>query len=891
LVSRELIAVGDTAVLTITVSNGAPDPALDLSLKLPTPDGAVAEPGPNTISPTQGWQWTLPRLEQYSSASFTGALRVVRMPKGNALLLRPEATARGLSFAAREVGGAVVIDRAHGPATTVFTPGADATLRSSDGTVTVRFPSGGFDRRLTLRHTPHVRPSNAPPVVGFKRAIETFTLDATDDQGADIHQFTQPLTVTIGYTPEQLQAVGIAENDLTLFWFDPQQGAWVSIGATIDSQAHTATAIVDHFTGFALSDGSSPSEAYIPSLQGWQVSLFTGAATYSYPIDVPAGPSGIKPSLELSYSSAATDGASGLREKQQSSWVGKGWSLDTGSISLNKVVDGGYTTRYYTMVLNGQSFDLMRGAQLPGNSGSEDQDPTHWEWHPSDESFIRVRAVTNGLSIASTPGVGPEGIHAGGNPNDGFGRGGTLQGASQPRYKWQVWTKDGTLFEFEEDLWWGIKQCNNALVLELEAYKWLLSRAIDTHRNKITYNYDRYSVVGPAVADGECDHRTMQGTVDRDAWPASITWGANTATGATHRYKVVFNSTTRQIDTNPDDGAASSQYVGSNGIPRETRLLQSIEVHSNSTGTWDLMRQYTLGHDATLTADNMSCPTTTCTANTAAKIALTSITPAGKLGTPLPQTQFTYGAFGFTTQGTSPNVRFYPAGEWNRLKTVNNGQGGLLTFNYESIGHALDQGLFSNNRRVTSKVISDGLNHTYSWTYQYGPPNYNTLGNTRGSQARSWWHSSYYGTKDYPNSAALYYNAFIDPDYSNKEKLAHARLKEFRGHEWVIETDPTTAKTKHWFYQGESVDAAGLPTQCIPYSTRLGIVGNPCFQQLRNGEFLKGREYKTESFAIGVTPDANGKFTTAPLHSTEHVFTVDFKEYGDALSGLWRAFS
>jgi hypothetical protein len=92
----ELIALGDTAVLTITLSNGAPDPALDLVVTLATPDGAVAEPGPNTISPTQGWQWTLPRLEQYSSASFTGALRVVRMPKGNALLLRPEATARTL---------------------------------------------------------------------------------------------------------------------------------------------------------------------------------------------------------------------------------------------------------------------------------------------------------------------------------------------------------------------------------------------------------------------------------------------------------------------------------------------------------------------------------------------------------------------------------------------------------------------------------------------------------------------------------------------------------------------------------------------------------------------------------------------------------------------------
>src|SRR6185503_7802410 len=107
--------------------------------------------------------------------------------------------------------------------------------------------------------------------------------------------------------------------------------------------AQTASALVDHFTPYALADGSSPSSTFIPSLQGWQVSGFTGAASYSYPFELPGS---FKPQLSLSYSSSAQD-SSGAR--QQSSWVGAGWSLETGKIALNK--QGGAGSDYYSLVL------------------------------------------------------------------------------------------------------------------------------------------------------------------------------------------------------------------------------------------------------------------------------------------------------------------------------------------------------------------------------------------------------------------------------------------------------------------------------------------------------------------------------------------------------------
>src|SRR5258706_13795948 len=215
-----------------------------------------------------------------------------------------------------------------------------------------------------------------PAVSNRTSGFGTFFLDATDSLSQTIHQFNAPIPITLSYPPEQLQALGIAEDDLTLFWYDPTLpitatdgtvpvGAWQPVPTRIDPVNQTAQATVDHFSAFQLSDGSSPSAAFIPSLQGFQVSNFTGAASYSYPIELPAGPGGLKPSLALSYSSAATDGVTGQRPLQQAGWVGKGWSLDTGFIAQNKTrISASSTVEYYSVVVNGQSYDLQRGAAL-----------------------------------------------------------------------------------------------------------------------------------------------------------------------------------------------------------------------------------------------------------------------------------------------------------------------------------------------------------------------------------------------------------------------------------------------------------------------------------------------------------------------------------------------
>src|SRR5439155_17220016 len=130
--------------------------------------------------------------------------------------------------------------------------GTPAVLRSHDGQVAVHVPAHAANRALTLRHahTPLAGAVVPPDIVGFKRGLGILALDTTDDQGTALHQFAEPLTIRSGYTPEQLQAHGIAEVDLTLFWFDDAHQAWVPIPMTVDPATQTASAVVDHFTNF-----------------------------------------------------------------------------------------------------------------------------------------------------------------------------------------------------------------------------------------------------------------------------------------------------------------------------------------------------------------------------------------------------------------------------------------------------------------------------------------------------------------------------------------------------------------------------------------------------------------------------------------------------------------
>ena len=242
-----------------------------------------------------------------------------------------------------------------------FVPGSSIHLSSPDQRVTVEVPSNLSPEPLTLVYAdPHAAraylrdlgqpiPHDYP---GGNRSFGAFFLHAFDAKGNDIHQFAAPVTIRVRVTPEQLLVLNRSFHELQFFWFDPdfvqtfpngnhQQGMWLPIETKYDEATMTISTEVDHFSSFALGNGLSPSMNFLPTLKEWQVDGFTGGLRFNYPIEVPAGPGGIQPSLSLSYASDATDGPSGAQRYAQSSWVGRGWSFDPGgSISRVKNYNG-----------------------------------------------------------------------------------------------------------------------------------------------------------------------------------------------------------------------------------------------------------------------------------------------------------------------------------------------------------------------------------------------------------------------------------------------------------------------------------------------------------------------------------------------------------------------
>ncbi|MDD5750676.1 MAG: hypothetical protein PHU56_03450 [Candidatus Pacebacteria bacterium] len=75
---------------------------------------------------------------------------------------------------------------------------------------------------------------------------QVFDFSVKDADGNEIHNFTQPITIKIPYTDEQIQ--GINEDDLKIYVFNEQTNQWDALPTTIDRQNKILTAQTSHFS-------------------------------------------------------------------------------------------------------------------------------------------------------------------------------------------------------------------------------------------------------------------------------------------------------------------------------------------------------------------------------------------------------------------------------------------------------------------------------------------------------------------------------------------------------------------------------------------------------------------------------------------------------------------
>jgi ELWxxDGT repeat protein len=147
--------------------------------------------------------------------------------------------------------------------------GGSATFANVD----LSFPPSAVTTPITITYSGLLTPTQS--LGGAHSAGLSFMLEARDSAGRPITQFAQPYTLTISYTDEQLAALSIDEADLNLAFWDGS--AWVNVlpcdGCGVDTVNNRLTAMLDHFTEFALFSGELPavgdgkSRVYLPLTQ------------------------------------------------------------------------------------------------------------------------------------------------------------------------------------------------------------------------------------------------------------------------------------------------------------------------------------------------------------------------------------------------------------------------------------------------------------------------------------------------------------------------------------------------------------------------------------------------------------------------------------------------
>ena len=655
----EAAAAGETVTVTVRLANqGGPATGVVLSGMLP--GGLDCSGCERFYDPeTRRLQWTLPEVAAGQALTRTLALQVQAAAgwEGGVLL---SLQARGVETARAALGSALVrvpYPVADGRVEAAFPAGQGGQLVSADGRVTVTLPAEALAVSLTVVYTP-----TEALVTGYHRPLRRFQITAYDAAGREVHTFTAPIEIAYRYTWAEVRGL-LPAADLHLARWDEEAETWVNLSSRVDAERRLLVGQTRHFSEIQSEYIDLPSDDYLPAVRGFQeLDLYSGAASYAYPLELPPGRGGLTPQLTLSYNSGSVDWPAHPAEPlTQAAWVGYGWSLEVGWIGRQNVggyawgesleteeceAQGSYSADdVFTLVLNGAGHDLVRG--------------TDGYYHTAEETYWRIWPASGG---------GEEGPPA-----------------------WYVQTKDGVTYTFALTLAQVV--CEDAACdadpdeYHEEIYKWLLTGVEDTHGNTIAYEY--------ALTAGETCFRIA---THRAAYPLRITYNGG-------RTRVEMGLQQRADLYAPENPNRCPKMF------KEDQYLQVLTVSVKPTTTWQVARTYTLTYDYDTYSDDLDDLGD-------GKLTLHEVQACGYDGAAQacrPATLFSYYPL-TVTAGVAQVGR-------NRLWTVTNSYSGSVSFSYENLPTetvAIGPGGAWRNRVIT-RTVDDGLSGTppYTWTYRY----------------------------------------------------------------------------------------------------------------------------------------------------------------------------
>ena len=449
-----------TAVATVTASATAPVAA---TVPLPTATPTAPAAPPDTATATSSW--TASATSPTSTPTPAGTSTPAPTPTVPNVDLPP------------------VKPRPDDPGTAVeqLIDSTGGMVATNDGRAALVFPSGALasSAMVSVRD---LAPADAPPSIPNHLFVGGWQFTAVDasSPATAISTFAQPVSLVLRLNANDLFRYNPAT--LQLWTLDPLAKTWQEVPIGLSASSGTLTAQLSHFSIYGLSADSNFNMA--PFSDVASVDLHGGGANLSIPIEVPAGPGGLAPNLNLTYDSGRVSSMRSLTAL--GSWAGIGWSLSAGSISGDPDGYDGY----------GAGLSL----EANGISGRlEQNDPVTKLWWMSDHTFNRIefldaqgnRIVWNQATSACQ-----------------------LVYIKYGGCTWRVTDKRGTQYLFRH-------QRTNGPWNSKTVYQWDLSEIIDVNGNQVTLNY-------------------VDGT--GDSYLSSVVWGAGNA------YSVVFTAAANRPD-------------------------------------------------------------------------------------------------------------------------------------------------------------------------------------------------------------------------------------------------------------------------------------------------------------------------------------------------------
>lgn len=547
-------------------------------------------------------------------------------------------------------------------------------------------------------------------IPGYRQELVRYRLRVIDIQsGTDIDQFVHPIHVVVDI------------HDLAGINSQTQSWSIALAKSGNDNQWETHETIVHHPDGllsttvsqtglFAVVDENVPVSWHYNWIAP-TAATFSGAATFTYPIDVPPGRQNLQPNLAVSYNSRALDFH--ILSPEDQGALGLGFSLSEISIVRSGVeISGGNSATFhvkyhpdFALNIQGQNYELMRTSAVgipengtevttymavnaPGLSIKQVYDPTLSNGNP-DRLYWLVQTPSDGTTYR----LGYTHDAAKGQfvtPNE-YGKG-----------------NFGEVFPNEQHF---------GYTSEWGAQTWYVDTVTDVYGNQIQYDYyDQLTNPQGQYRDFDIAHEWNGSWLHADMRrPKEIRYNfANLAPNPQTRVSSSYASKISFTISGYDTGAAEDPLLW---------RVDKIQIYH-----LDMSQPYREVDFGLAKTEEFTCSQFTNT-HRLDSIQVSGHTPQGSIYT-LPATQFSY-----------QQLIHYPDGgegcfPYAYLQTVDNGYHGQVHFTYANDGHYRDGEwgqlpLYGYSYYVTqvnsTTSIPGGISKTAVVTYQPSNPCYDQV--------------------------------------------------------------------------------------------------------------------------------------------------------------------